>query len=67
MPRTQLTSVRRILTRDNNAALLCLARRRCDLIHKMLHSGLSYGELPIAGKTGDNPAIDYHHLNLTNP
>jgi transposase len=32
--------------KKHNAAILCLARRRCDLIHKMLHSGLSYGELP---------------------
>lgn len=38
--------------KKHNAAILCLARRRCDLIHRMLHTGLSYGELP-AGKTGD--------------
>lgn len=37
--------------KKHNAAVLCLARRRCDLIHKMLSTGLSYGELP-AGKTG---------------
>jgi hypothetical protein len=30
----------------HNAAILCLARRRCDLIHKMLSTGISYGELP---------------------
>jgi transposase len=30
----------------HNAAIVCLARRRCDVIHAMLHSGLSYGELP---------------------
>lgn len=37
--------------KKHNAAILCLARRRCDLIHKMLNTGLSYGELP-AGKIG---------------
>jgi transposase len=30
----------------HNAAVTCLARRRCDVIHAMLRSGLSYGELP---------------------
>src|SRR5215216_4570989 len=30
----------------HNAAITCLARRRCDVIHAMLRSGLSYGELP---------------------
>jgi transposase len=38
----------------HNAAILCLARRRCDLIHKLLTNGLTYGELP-AGKTGTTP------------
>jgi transposase len=32
--------------KKHNAAILCLARRRCDLIHKMLSTGLSYGEAP---------------------
>jgi transposase len=32
--------------KKHNAAILCLARRRCDLIHKMLSTGLSYGEVP---------------------
>ncbi|HLY66588.1 MAG TPA: hypothetical protein VKU60_13725, partial [Chloroflexota bacterium] len=32
--------------KKHNAAILCLARRRCDLIHKMLRTGLSYGESP---------------------
>ncbi len=32
--------------KKHNAAILCLARRRCDLIHKMLTTGLSYGEMP---------------------
>jgi transposase len=46
----------------HNAAILCLARRRCDLIYRMLTTGLTYGELP-AGKTGtSNP-----ELLLTNP
>jgi hypothetical protein len=30
----------------HNAAITCLARRRCDVIHAMLRTGLSYGELP---------------------
>jgi transposase len=37
--------------KKHNAAILCLARRRCDLIHKLLSTGLTYDELP-AGKTG---------------
>jgi transposase len=32
--------------KPHNAAIRCLARRRCDVIHAMLRSGLSYGELP---------------------
>lgn len=32
--------------KKHNAAILCLARRRCDLIHRMLNTGQSYGELP---------------------
>lgn len=32
--------------KKHNAAILCLARRRCDLIHKLLSTGLSYGEVP---------------------
>jgi len=32
--------------KQHNAAILCLARRRCDLIHKMLRTSLSYGERP---------------------
>ena len=32
--------------KKHNAAILCLARRRCDLIHKMLSTGQSYGDLP---------------------
>jgi hypothetical protein len=30
----------------HNAAIMCLARRRADVIHAMLRTGLSYGELP---------------------
>ena len=29
--------------KKHNAAILCLARRRCDLIHRMLSTGLTYG------------------------
>lgn len=32
--------------KKHNAAVLCLARRRCDLIYRMLSTGRSYGELP---------------------
>jgi len=32
--------------KPHNAAIICLARRRCDVIHAMLRSGLTYGELP---------------------
>jgi transposase len=34
--------------KKHNAAVICLARRRCDLIHKLLRTGLTYGELPRA-------------------
>ena len=37
--------------KKHNAAVLCLARRRCDLIHKMLTTGEAYRP-PTAGKTG---------------
>jgi hypothetical protein len=46
---------KRLQGKKHNAAILCLARRRCDLIHKMLLTGQSYGELLQAGKTGDLP------------
>jgi hypothetical protein len=46
---------KRLQGKKHNAAILCLARRRCDLIHKMLLTGQSYRELPHAGKTGDLP------------
>jgi transposase len=39
--------------KQHNAAIVCLARRRCDVIHAMLRSGLSYGELP--GPAGPAP------------
>ncbi len=32
--------------KKHNAAILCLARRCCDLTRKMLTTGLSYGEMP---------------------
>jgi transposase len=48
---------KRVEGKKHNAAILCLARRRCDLIHKMLLTGQSYGELPTAGKTGDPPSL----------
>ena len=32
--------------KKHNAAVLCLARRRCDLIRKMLTTNATYGKLP---------------------
>lgn len=32
--------------KKHNAAILCLARRRCDLIHRMLTTGQIYGQTP---------------------
>lgn len=34
--------------KKHNAAILCLARRRCDLIYRILSTGISYGEIPTA-------------------
>jgi hypothetical protein len=34
--------------KKHNAAVICLARGRCDLVHKLLRTGLTYGELPRA-------------------
>jgi transposase len=39
----------------HNAAITCLARRRCDVIHAMLRSGLSYGELPAPARPAPVP------------
>ena len=41
----------------HNAAIVCLARRRCDVIHAMLRSGLSYGELPGPARPANQPEI----------
>jgi transposase len=41
----------------HNAAITCLARRRCDVIHAMLRSGLTYGELPGPARTAPEPEI----------
>jgi hypothetical protein len=41
----------------HNAAITCLARRRCDVIHAMLRSGLSYGELPGPARPAPEPEI----------
>jgi transposase len=47
--------------KQHNAAIVCLARRRCDVIHAMLRSGLSYGELPgparLAPRAGDRTRL----------
>lgn len=53
-PSRDYYAMKRAQGKQHNAAVLCLARRRCDLIHKMLRTGLTYGELP-AGKTGTTP------------
>jgi transposase len=34
--------------KKHNAVVICLARGRCDLVHKLLRTGLTYGELPRA-------------------
>jgi transposase len=41
----------------HNAAVVCLARRRCDVIHAMLRSGLSYGELPRPARPAAQPEL----------
>ena len=41
----------------HNAAVVCLARRRCDVIHAMLRSGLSYGELPGPATPAPEPEL----------
>jgi transposase len=41
----------------HNAAVVCLARRRCDVIHAMLRSGLSYGELPSPARPAPEPEL----------
>jgi transposase len=38
--------------KKHNAAVLCLARRRCDLLHRMLTTGRLYEHPTGAGKTG---------------
>jgi transposase len=43
--------------KQHNAAIMCLARRRCDVIHAMLRSGLSYGELPGPARPAPEPEI----------
>lgn len=43
--------------KQHNAAIVCLARRRCDVIHAMLRSGLSYGELPGPARPAPEPEI----------
>jgi transposase len=44
--------------KQHNAAIVCLARRRCDVIHATLHTGLSYGELPRPARPASpDPAI----------
>jgi hypothetical protein len=35
---------------DPNAAVICLARRRCDVIHAMLRNGTLYDEKSSAGR-----------------
>jgi transposase len=41
----------------HNAAITCLARRRCDVIYAMLRSGLSYGEPPGPARPAPKPEI----------
>jgi transposase len=41
----------------HNAAIVCLARRRCDVIHAMLRSGLSYGEQTGPARPAPDPEL----------
>jgi transposase len=41
----------------HNAAVTCLARRRCDVIHAMLRSGHSYGQRPGPATPAPQPEI----------
>jgi transposase len=43
--------------KQHNAAIVCLARRRCDVIHAMLRTGLSYGELPGPAAPAPKPEV----------
>jgi transposase len=43
--------------KQHNAAIVCLARRRCDVIHAMLRTGLSYGELPRPARPAPEPEV----------
>jgi hypothetical protein len=45
--------------KKHNAAILCLARRRCDLIHKILVTGLSYGEIPTPARPTTFPSLPW--------
>jgi hypothetical protein len=51
----------------HNAAIMCLARRRCDVIHAMLRSGLSYGELPGPPRPSPNHRSHSPRDPLTKP
>lgn len=41
----------------HNAAVVCLARHRCNVIHAMPRSGLSYRELPSPAKPAPKPEL----------
>jgi transposase len=43
--------------KQHNAAIVCLARRRCDVIHAMLRTGLSYGEPPGPARPAPQPEV----------
>jgi transposase len=43
--------------KQHNAAIVCLARRRCDVIHAMLRSGHSYGEQPAPATPAPQPEV----------
>jgi transposase len=43
--------------KQHNAAIVCLARRRCDVIHAMLRTGLTYGEMPGPAKPAPEPEL----------
>jgi hypothetical protein len=53
--------------KQHNAAIVCLARRRCDVIHAMLRSGLTYSEQPGPARPAPQPRSHSLRDPLTNP
>jgi len=43
--------------KQHNAAIICLARRRCDVIHAMLRNGTTYDDQPRPARPAPQPEI----------